>query len=236
MSESTDYWKTYYQDQRVVGGQDLQRNVGRTHAGESITVEVWMRTVNYIAGVVDLAPEHEILEVCCGNGLLVGNLAPACRHAAGVDFSPALLAQLKESFSDTVTVYEADVLNFEWRGGALDAIIVYFALQHFSERDAVKLIARCSSWLKCGGKLFVGDVPDARKQWEYIAAPAHRRDYIQRLLAGTPKIGTWYHPEFFDAVSHYIGGLKTEVRVQPEYQINSSYRFDVVMTKNSNNV
>jgi hypothetical protein len=46
-----------------------------------------------------------------------------------------------------------------------------------------------------------------------------------------PAIGTWFKKEFLIHAAEYAGFSRTRVIDQPKDQINSSYRFDVLLKK-----
>lgn len=223
------YWKKHYRDDSVVGGGDPQRNVGRTRGGMPVADEVWKRTLNDIKELLSIDKSVEVVELCCGNGEVIGNLAAECKHATGVDYSRKLLRQMESKFGSLVEPIYADVLEVEFKPESTDVIIIYFSIQHFDERETVRLVERCLKWLRKGGKLFIGDIPNDLKKWEYIDKPAYRRDYIERVVKGTPMIGNWFQPQFFEALSSYFDDITVEVIEQPSYHINSSYRFDVLI-------
>ncbi|MBX2982311.1 MAG: class I SAM-dependent methyltransferase [Flavobacteriales bacterium] len=224
-------WKERYNDPAHHATPDAQLNVGRTKGGESILPHVWSRTVDDIVQTCNINSDSVVLELCCGNGMLLGPVAKLCSEAIGVDFSAPLISELERNFGDVVTAYLADALEYECPRRDLDVILVYFSIQHFSERDALLLIERSIPWLKQGGRLFVGDVPDEAVKWDYINKPEFRKDYFTRLKSDTPKIGHWFRREFFQGLADHLPQVRVEVLDQPAHHINSDIRFDVLITK-----
>ena len=225
------YWKKHFNNKNVVGNTDYQKNVERTKSGIPVPDSIWNKTLIYIEKLLALNKDTtEVLELCCGNGQIIGNLASKCKRAVGVDFSEKLLYQLRSQFGNAVLTYHYDVLKIHFEAESFDIIIIYFSLQHFNESESVQLIQNALDWLRKGGRLFIGDVPNETKKWNYIDKPEYRKDYIKRIMDNRPMIGTWFHPDFFKAIGLY---LKKSVQIieQPAYQINSNYRFDVLITK-----
>jgi SAM-dependent methyltransferase len=229
--KSDDYWRDHYNDDSIVNTGDPQRNVGRTRGGEAITNDGWERALTYIRSYVGPIEDRVVLELCCGNGMVIGNLAAHCRKAVGVDYSEALLSQLEELFPDKVETILADVMELELSPNLYDVIIIHFSIQHFEHADAIRLVEKSYNALAPSGKLFIGDIPSELLKWDYISRPEYRKDYIQRLLDNRPMIGSWFHPEFFVAIGCHVGCEQVEILEQPGYLINSSHRFDVLFTK-----
>lgn len=226
-----EYWKHFYRNQSFIQTGNMQKNVGRTLGGEPISEDSWKVAISYIKNLLGLQATHTLIELCCGNGMVIGPLSRFVKRALGVDFSPELLAQLKNTFSDTVETICADALEISLEPSMADAIIIYFSIQHFGEKDTVVLLEKCVKTLKPGGRLLIGDVPDQTRKWEYIGTPEYRKDYIQRVLDNCPKIGTWFHPEFFYAFECFSGDITVKICKQPHFLINSFYRYDVLITK-----
>ena len=226
------YWQEHFNSDEIVGSDDLQRNVGRTEAGISIDANSWNKSIEYIRSLILPKDKNcSLLELCCGNGMVIGNLADSCERAVGVDFSSKLLEQLIETFGSKVEVQQANILDVHFTANSFDAVVIQSSLQYFTEKETVELVERILSWLKPGGKILLGDIPDASKKWDYISKPEYQKDYIQRVIDDKPMIGYWYRSEFFNALNHYFHNCQIEAFSKPKGFFNSDFRFDVVISK-----
>lgn len=225
------YWYNFWNQRRNVCTGCPQKDVWRTRNGAPVTEAQWERTIEYIANLIGLKSRDTLIELCCGNALILGQLADRCAKATGVDFSRILLEQAQEMFPNAFEMLHGDVLEIDLPDNSEDVALIYFAIQHFNQKDAVRLIQKTVNLLKPGGRLLVGDIPDASKLWQYLDKPEYRKDYIQRILECRPMIGTWFDREFFEAVGEYLGGVDAEVFEQPDFLINANERFDVLYTK-----
>ncbi len=226
------YWKEYYNSNDLVGSDDLQKNIGRSKGGVSISPELWERTLQDIENLLCIDDSMVVLELCCGNGQIIGNLSSRCKRAIGVDFSNILLEQLTAQYQNKVEVIHADIMQINFVSELFDVVLIYFSIQHFNEKETIQIINNALMWLKNGGKLYIGDVPDELKKWEYINKPEYKKDYLKRVLEDTPMIGFWYQQEFFNSLSAFFKNISVRILEQPHYHINSSYRFDVLIEKN----
>ena len=233
---NSEYWKSYYNNIKIVNrNEDLQINVSRTRGGLKVEDEVWIKTINYMLDLLSINQDSSVLELCCGNGLIIGEIAKKCKFACGVDYSEILLNQLKGNFkSENLIAINSDIKEYELSNNKYDAIIIYFSLQHFNEKEAYSLISRCIKSLKTNGKILIGDIPDLDKKWQYINKPNYHVDYFQRVLEDKPMIGYWFQEDFFKAMNSCFPNTSFEILKQPDYQINSSYRFDLLIENNEN--
>jgi len=226
----TDFWLKYYTSDEVVGHENLQQNVGRTKNGTPISDNNWKKSIKHIKNQIDLKESDDILEICCGNGMVIGELSKECKSAKGIDYSDKLLKQLIKKYPNVACFWE-DAIECSLDENSHDKVILYFAAQHFGESDLVKLIKKMIDTTKLGGKILIGDIPDESKKWEYILKPEHKYDYFNRVENGTPMIGNWYSKDWFLALKEYIPNVYIEVYSQPNFMINSDWRFDVIITK-----
>lgn len=104
---------------------------------------------------VALRDEDSILDVACGNGSLLGELARKANiHAFGVDLSENMIAAARERHPDcTFEVSPCVPLPFERE--SMDAITVSCAFHHFEDPGAFG--AECMRVLKPGGRLYMAE-------------------------------------------------------------------------------
>lgn len=230
--ELHQYWKNYYEDEKQVLRGYGHENVSRTRNGIVVNPEIWDRTLDHIANIIHLEQNDAILELCCGNGMILGELAEKCGRLVGVDYSRALLNQFRENYSsDKIELINYDVNTWDFDSNQFNAIIIYFSIQHFDEKETFLLLERCINHLLPKGRILIGDIPDFDKKWSYINKPEFHRDYFQRLKNNSPMIGHWFKKEFFLAMNSCFPNTKFTIIDQPEYQINSDYRFDLLIEK-----
>lgn len=228
------YWKDYYNIGGNVASSNPQRSVGRTKNGQAIRDDIWLKTIDYLRTTLSIAESDHLLELCCGNGMVINNLARYCSRSVGVDFSSNLLRQLRDTdYENRVETVDQNILNCKFKKEEFDVIVIYFSIQHFSEKETLETLLNCYRWLKHDGRLFIGDIPDMDRKWEYINQPEYQIDYLERILTDTPKIGTWFQKEFFKSIVHLLPDSCIYVLDQPSFQINSDIRFDVLIRKGS---
>jgi cyclopropane fatty-acyl-phospholipid synthase-like methyltransferase len=233
MKKSNEYWKANFTNEKIVNAtNDLHINIARTKNGEAVSEDNWNKTIQYILNLLDIRKDSIVTELCCGNGLIIGEIAKNCKEAFGVDYSEILLNQLNKNFvSNNLSTINADVNKYILGSETYDSIIIYFSLQHFNEQETFLLINKCIAALKPQGKILIGDIPDLDKKWQYIDMPNHHKDYFRRVQEEKPMIGYWFQKDFFKAMNSCFPSTKFEILQQPSYQINSDHRFDLLIRK-----
>lgn len=228
-----EYWKANFNNEKIIRvSDDLQMNIARTKMGKRVDKEIWNKTLSYLLEILEIKKDSKVLELCCGNGVIIGEIAKHCDTALGIDYSKELLRQLKKKYPEkNLNVEENDVNKFAPSVNSFDVIIIYFSIQHFNERNTFMLIEKCIKALKPNGKILVGDIPDLDKKWDYICKPEYQLDYFKRVVECSPKIGYWFQKDFFRAMNSCFDNTSFKIIEQPVYQINSDHCFDLLIEK-----
>ena len=118
---------------------------------------VWNRDAAYHPWIVRIAAEHagDVLDVGCGDGLLVSRLAAVSRSVVGIDRDPAAIAEARTRLR-AVPKTDAVGAEFgsEW-GLAPDSYDVITMVSVLHELALVPTLERAVSLLKPGGTLIV---------------------------------------------------------------------------------
>lgn len=126
-----------------------------------------------IAGL-KLAGDEEILDVGCGNGLLLIGAASQLTtgKATGVDIwredieskvSPQSVTRNAElaGVADRVQVESADARDLPFENGRFDIVLTSFMLHHMSKKDRETAVKQMTRVLKPGGKLVIVEIAHA---------------------------------------------------------------------------
>ncbi len=176
-----------------------------------------------------LRPDARVLEIGCGSGLILWEMAPRVASAVGLD--PSALTQER----NRAYAAERGIANVELRTGfaheidelpaaAFDLVVLASTVQFFPgplylERVVEQALRR----LAPGGALLVADVPDARRKTE-----------LQQSLGAAARANTerirWFDEDLFRdlgaSVHHRREGFANELR----------FRYDVLMTRGERDV
>jgi ubiquinone/menaquinone biosynthesis C-methylase UbiE len=225
-----DYWIKFWNHNPTLDNKDLQKQIGRTINKVQINPALWELTVAEIIKIIKLSPDDELIDICSGNGLLSVPFAQICKHVTAIDISKKLLARIDTTINTNITKIENDVRTIQFENDSFSKAVLYFALQHFTERETILLFKSVYNWLKPEGLFYVGDILDIDKMFIFYRTPEWQIDYFDSILTQT-SIGTWFNKAFLEKLASYIGFKKCEIIEQPSFQINSHYRFDVLLQK-----
>jgi SAM-dependent methyltransferase len=228
---ASNYWKDYWSKLHNPESADLQVQVARTRMGNPIAHEPWIQTVEYVKNLLSLKSSDVFLDACGGNGLFASQFETLCKKTVVVDVNAELLSNLKKR-SPEINVVNSDLIEFlEISEEKFDKILFYAGIQYFSEHEVLHILNKYMNLLNPGGILLIGDIPDLGSRDSFLANDGRFTRYFDNLREGKETIGTWFSYQWISALSNYLGFESCELHIQPEFQIYSDFRFDVVIRK-----
>lgn len=127
--------QSYYDD--FAGWYENQRHHGYHALLDQLQIEV----------ARPLCEGKDILEVGCGTGLILKELAPVANRAVGIDISPGMLDQAKNR---GLEVYEASATDLPFEDSSFDAVYSFKVLAHVEEIE--KAMCEVARVLRPGGR------------------------------------------------------------------------------------
>ncbi|MDX2250119.1 MAG: methyltransferase domain-containing protein [Bacteroidia bacterium] len=223
-------WQTYW-DKIARSSEDPHAQVARIQGKTPLTEKQLRRIALHIVGQLDLRPHYTLLDVCCGNGTLTRLLAEKCSTTTGVDISPEQIRRAKthsKALSITYQVADATQLTSHVEG-TFDRINLYFSFQYLDSyskgRAAIREMAKL---LKPGGKIFIGDVPDAAKLPVFYPSLIARIRYKISHLLGRHPMGKFWKEAEIQKICREVG-LSCVTLAQPGDLPYAVYRVDYVI-------
>lgn len=224
------YWHAYWTTNPKLDDDRHQKKIGRTAFGREISPLNWSKTCHRILEQLTPDDTSHLLDLCCGNGLLSEFLNPFVNKITAVDYSKKLLDNFVIN-DPKITKVLCNVLDFDFSIYRADRILMYFSAQHFSETSMLHILKKASANMTTGAIFLIGDIPDIDRKWNFYSTTEFRHFYFSGLEKGTPSIGTWYQKAYFQFAAEYCGFSSVQIQDQPNYMINSKYRFDVILQK-----
>lgn len=157
-----------------------------TRQAEGFTRSPTARSEDILERILRLIqPDSEdlALDVACGPGLLVCELAGHVRHATGIDLTPAMLEQARKTQQQRGVTHvswdQGDVTALPYADGSFDIVTCRFAFHHFSEPLSVlremKRVARPGARLVIADSAPAAAKADAFNTMERLRDPSHTR-------------------------------------------------------------
>lgn len=225
----SNYWKEFWNTNNIINKPTAHEKVGRTIKGVPITDDKWQIVLNDLEARISLNSNDEVLDIAAGSGVIAIPFSKKARSVTALDLSEKLLMEM-EGINSIQTIL-ADAREIEFKENSFTKIIFYFALQHFSEKETLFLFKKIFSWLKPSGILYVGDIPDTNKKFEFFNNNERRQAYFDSIANDSPIIGYWYDKELMQKLGEFTGFKKSQIINQPSSYINAHYRFDIKLTK-----
>lgn len=245
-------WQTLYdQTYSQHGGVDLTFNLAgwqSSYTGQPIAAEEMREWVTEtVTRILDLKPQR-VLEIGCGTGLLLAQLAPHCESYIGTDFSETALDQTQQlcqqlDFSGHVTLLQGFADDFDsFEANQFDTIILNSVVQYFPDIDYLeRVVVGALRLLKAGGSIFIGDVRHADLLETFHTSvqlyQANDTLTVQRLKRqiqrhqGQEK-ELLLSPDFFLSLAQQVDAIG-HVQVQPKYgqaeNELTKFRYDVIL-------
>lgn len=223
-----EFWREHGRNSRTA---DEQSQVLRTYNKAPINAERWAFTLEELERVFPVSEDDDVLDLCCGNGLFTAYFAPHSKAVTAVDISQDLLDALDRRKLGNVTTHCSDMRDADFPDGSFSRILLYAALQYIDEKESVELLGRMARWLRPGGLLFIGDIPDRKRMWSFYNTEERRSLYFENLALGREVVGTWFEADWLRNLSLHCGFDKCEELAQHPDLIYAHFRFDMLLTK-----
>jgi SAM-dependent methyltransferase len=211
----------------------------------------------YVIDILKITGADEVLDLCCGNGLVTARVAAAAREVTGIDYSRLLLRQARDiSKTSNVSYIEGDArsLSSVLEGRRFSKIYISAAFQYFDQQTGRDVLVGLHRVAQPDARVGIIDVPDrARKTAHILRAVGRlllpergshakrfptmrsRVGYFARNTAaafgkssGAPEIGYWWSRAGFQQLALECGFACT-ILDQPRENPQHTYRFDALL-------
>ena len=229
-SHMTDYWKSFWiTHAKENQNAEPQIQVLRTLNKQAVEPNVFAAIVDSIVTMLEPDSRNNLLDLCCGNGLITRELFNRFRDVTAIDLSEEFITQLRNGAPDNIKSFSADARTVEFPDKSFDRILLYSGVQYLSDSETVELFMRMRRWMREGGVVVLGDIPDSTRKWNFFNSSERESAYFESLREGKPLIGNWFEPGWLKKLSHHAGFLSAVTKPQPQSLPYQHYRFDLVL-------
>jgi SAM-dependent methyltransferase len=231
-------WKNFFQSYRVIeinNDNDLLYQVGATVGGKPITIEQRNAIVDSIVNELELNKKDNVLDLCCGNGVITHDLADKVNKIIGVDASIAYIDNAKKYKSrNNIKYINDDILNIKKYiiGEEVNKVVFYASVAYFSKKEVIDLLAilRCMVTIN----VFIGSILDKNKKFCFFDTFKRRVHYLFQylILNNDLGLGKWWSEKEMQKIAKK-SGYTVEFRVQNQILHTAHYRFDCILSKKS---
>ena len=219
------FWSEYQTD---VANKDEQSQVLRTRNKLPIDQRKWEITLDIVSQQLELQPNDTLLDLCCGNGLFTAAFSPRIAGVQAVDISPVLTGRLAARGLPNVRVLTSDMRVARFAQQSFSKVLWYAGIQYIDKSDIVAMVRRIRGWMKPGGILMIGDIPDHAKLWDYFNDDTRLAAYFDGLEQRKPIIGSWLDAGWSERLCLASGFASAKAVPQHEELIYADFRYDLI--------
>ena len=211
---------------------DYFRQVGKTLHGQPLSQSQFDFMISEILQRLNLKPDDNLLDLCCGNGIITNELAKYCKEVVGIDFSRPLIEIANRDHSRTNVGYRcASLLKLDTTTLApmrFNKVLMYDALENFRKSDLPLILKKIVSMTAEPRLILIGGVPRQAKKFNFYNTFEKRLRYLLRRIVNKELIGTWWTEDDFRHASESLS-LKCSFHDQSEGLYNRNIRFDIII-------
>lgn len=131
----------------------------------------YKKEASMVKGLLNIQPNHLILDIGAGTGALSLELASFCREVVAIDISNEMLSILEEKGKkrniSNIKIIKAGFLTFQGELGSFDYIISNAVLHHLPDFWKFVALKNVRKYLKRDGTFFLSDVVFSFKPENY---------------------------------------------------------------------
>jgi ubiquinone/menaquinone biosynthesis C-methylase UbiE len=228
---TSDYWKSFWLSHAKNNqNSESQTQVLRTLNKRPVSQGTFDAIIDSIITLLNPEQGNKLLDLCCGNGVITHELIDKFDTVTAVDLSEDFITQLLSVTTTNVTAFSADARNVDFPDHCFDRILIYAGIQYFTDIETINLFMRLKRWIRAGGLVVIGDIPDATRKWNFFNTPERESAYFDALRVSKPIVGHWFEPSWLEKLSHHVGFTSAKSHLQPQTHPYRHYRFDLVLT------
>ena len=227
-----DYWILFWKAHGEKSmGLNSQARVLRTRNKLEIDNLAWKSTLDYIQKKIVVDAGSVVLDLCAGTGVFSREFAESGAAVVSVDISSDLLHELDALGNGRIKTMCQDMRKLEFGDEEFSHIFLYAGIQYLTHAEAISVFHACYRWLKPGGRMMIGDIPDVARRWVFYDTAERKEFYFENLSRGVEVIGTWFERDWLRFLFQTLGFDEIRIENQPNDQIYSDYRFDIFLKK-----
>lgn len=227
--QKNEHWARFWSEyQTDVANKDEQSQVLRTRNKQPIDQRKWEITLDIVSQQLELQPDDTLLDLCCGNGLFTTAFGPRIAGVEAVDISPVLTGRLAARGLPNVRVLTSDMRDAQFAQQSFSKVLWYAGIQYIDESDIVAMVRRIRGWMRPGGILMIGDIPDRAKLWDYFNDDTRLAAYFDGLEQRKPIIGSWLDADWSERLCLACGFGSAKAVPQHEELIYADFRYDLI--------
>ncbi len=224
-------WESYW-NKKIQAEGNLSSQVQRTQDNKELRLDQIQSYLDHVRQCIKDAGKEQLIDLCCGNGMLTSSFAQDYNEIKGVDFSKSLIEIAKQNFENEKVHFEyTNVLKMNSSSfKSADVVLLLFAFQYFVKKEGTALIDKVQSTLEPGAMFFIGDIPDKSRQYVFAGKGLNKWKYKIKYGLGLDQTGNFWSANDLDKICKDLNLVGRKIE-QPSHLPYAHYRFDYLITK-----
>lgn len=232
-------WKTFWQNYRIFDiktDNDLLYQVGASVGGNAIDKTKFRIICHDSISNLDLNENDDLLDLCCGNGVLTYEFAKVSNSVVGIDFSePFIKNAIKYKKLSNVAYISKDVTKLnenKFANKIYTKVFMHEALAYLNENQFDKLLSDIKSFTSPDVKILICGILDVQKKWKYFNTIQRKLIYLVKfkIFGKDVGVGKWWTQKEITNIANK-NGYQCNFIAQNSVLHTAHYRFDVLITK-----
>jgi SAM-dependent methyltransferase len=227
-------WKIFFQTYRIVeinDDNDLLYQIGATVNGKPITKLQHSEIVNSITTGLELNPKDNVLDLCCGNGIITNDISRIVNKVIGIDGSESYIANARKIKNNHNIIYRCDdVLNFRKYivGENINKVLFYASLAYFSKEELINILLNLKQ--ENIEMVYMGSILDKNKKFKFFNTFKRKIHYLFNylILRNDLGLGNWWSKREIIKIAA-AQGFKIDILDQNPILHTAHYRFDALL-------
>lgn len=232
-----DKWTKYFQTYRIIetrNDEDLLYQVGTTTNSRPISRIQHKAMVDSIITALELNPNDNLLDLCCGNGVITFDLSSYSNMIIGIDSSfPYIQNAINKKKVDNIEYYCSDILDMVKyiEEKKINKVLFYAALAYFTRREISTILLQLKQLNV--EKIFIGGILDKDRKLNFFRSRVKVLLYLfhSYILRKDPGLGNWWTTIEIISIARKAG-YEAFVLTQPDILHTAHYRFDILLINN----
>jgi cyclopropane fatty-acyl-phospholipid synthase-like methyltransferase len=231
-------WHKFWQDYRPIksfNNEDFLYQIGKTVNGIPISNKVFFTIIEDIKSNLDLNINDNLLDLCCGNGILTKNISNYVNRIIAIDFSEMFIRNaVQYNKTSNIEYFATDVLKIDKLviNTKFSKVLIYDALASFTPETVKILLEILDKYLMPNALIMFGAILDNSRKFKFYNTLSRIWYYLFNisLLHKDNGIGRWWKKEELEVLALNTGFFISFIHENPVLH-TAHYRFDCVFRK-----
>ena len=227
----SDYWEEHFDKKCIQSRDSLLKQVEKTVGGKEVGEDQVDLVVDTITERLGLSSADNVIDLCCGNGVITHRVAPLVNKVIGFDVSTEMIKVAKtHNQAGNIVYVRSNVVDIDKQYyDGINKLYMNESLQHMTP-DMLERLLDNLSFLMQGALVYISGIPDKTRLRSFYNTEEKYAYYLKCENESRPHVGYWWTKEEVREIASRRGYIVNEFSQHPNLN-TAYYRFDVLLKK-----